>query len=53
DNGDMADEIAKDFADGKAYGITGTPGFFVNGVKLSGAQPYSVFEAAIEAALNE
>jgi protein-disulfide isomerase len=45
------DEIQKDFADGQAAGVSGTPGFFINGQKLVGAQPYSVFEAAIEAAL--
>ncbi len=53
DSGEMASEVQKDFSDGQQYGVTGTPGFFVNGVKISGAQPYSVFEAAIEAALNE
>ncbi|MBT4917082.1 DsbA family protein [Candidatus Peregrinibacteria bacterium] len=41
-------EIEKDFNDGMTYGVTGTPGFFVNGVRLSGAQPYEVFEKVIE-----
>ncbi len=45
-------EVQEDFQEGGALGITGTPGFFVNGRLISGAQPYSVFEAAIEAALN-
>jgi len=53
DSGEMASEVQKDFTDGQAAGVTGTPAFFVNGVKLSGAQPFSVFEAAIEAALAE
>ena len=45
-------EVAKDYNDGGRLGITGTPGFFVNGQLLTGAQPYSVFAAAIEAELN-
>lgn len=47
------DEINKDFRDGQSYGVTGTPGFFINGKKLSGALPYTVFEQAIEEALEE
>ena len=46
-----ASEVAEDFSDGGRLGVQGTPSFFVNGVQISGAQPYSVFEAAIEAAL--
>jgi len=30
--------------------VSGTPSFFVNGVLLVGAQPFSAFEQAIEAA---
>lgn len=57
------DEVAKDNADGLAVlpSPAGTPSFFVgkssadgtiNGNVVVGAQPYSVFKAAIEAALN-
>jgi protein-disulfide isomerase/plastocyanin len=53
DSGAMADEVAKDLADGQSYGITGTPGFFINGKMLSGAMPYEAFEAEIEAALAD
>jgi protein-disulfide isomerase len=52
DNGDMASEVQKDFLDGQQAGVQGTPGFFVNGVPISGAQPFSVFEQVIEAALS-
>ena len=45
-------EVADDYNDGGRLGITGTPGFFVNGELVTGAQPYSVFAAAIEAALS-
>jgi len=52
DSGQMAGEIAKDMADGQSYGVQGTPGFFINGKPISGAQPFSVFQQAIEAELN-
>ncbi len=53
DNGDMADEVAKDMRDGQAVGIRGTPGFIINGQLVTGAQPFSVFQQAIDAALAE
>ncbi|HII88613.1 TPA: disulfide bond formation protein DsbA, partial [Candidatus Woesearchaeota archaeon] len=31
----------------------GTPGFFINGVKVVGAQPFQVFEQVIEAELKK
>jgi len=52
DTGAMAAEVAKDMADGQAAGIQGTPGFLINGKLVSGAQPYQVFQQAIEAALK-
>jgi len=45
-------EVQKDMRDGSAAGITGTPGFIINGELVSGAQPFSVFEQIIEAQLN-
>ncbi len=32
-------------------GVTGTPGFFINGICLSGAQPEAAFEKIIQAEL--
>lgn len=52
DSGKHAAKVKQDLADGQAAGVSGTPSFFVNGQKLVGAQPYSAFEQAIEAALN-
>ncbi|MFH1587183.1 MAG: DsbA family protein [Candidatus Diapherotrites archaeon] len=52
DSGKYASEVQKDVADGQAYGVSGTPAFFINGTKLIGAQPYSKFEEAIENALK-
>lgn len=53
DENRYADKIQSDMASGVAAGVTGTPGFLVNGQLVVGAQPYSVFQAAIEAALAE
>lgn len=46
------EEVQKDLSDGQRAGITGTPGFLINNKRISGAQPYSAFEALIEEALN-
>lgn len=51
DSGQMAEEILKDTQDGQAAGVTGTPGFKVGTQLISGAQPFSVFKAAIDAEL--
>ena len=51
DSGAMADEVRKDFADGQAAGVSGTPAFIVNGQFVSGAQPFSVFKQIIDAEL--
>ncbi len=51
DSGEMEEEVKKDLADGQKLGIRGTPAFFVNGTLISGAQPFSVLEQAIEAEL--
>jgi len=48
------DEVTKDYDDGVKVGVDGTPALFINGVKVTpaGAQPFSVFQTAIEAALR-
>ncbi|MFH1916490.1 MAG: DsbA family protein [Nanoarchaeota archaeon] len=51
DSGKMASEVAKDMNDGAGYGVKGTPAVFVNGKLISGAQPFSAFKQAIDAAL--
>ncbi len=52
DSGKMSSEVQKDTADGSKYGVQGTPAFFINGKLISGAQPYSVFQQAIETELK-
>ncbi len=39
--------IMADLDEGARLGIRGTPGFFINGHFLSGAQPYQVFEQTV------
>ncbi len=51
DSGKYADEVAKDLADGSSAGVTGTPAFIINGLRLDGALPYSQFKQIIDAEL--
>ena len=60
-NNDFEDEIQADMSDGQAAGVTGTPGFIVGtlgsdgqveGVVISGAQPYSSFKAELDKFLD-
>ncbi|MCB1033404.1 MAG: thioredoxin domain-containing protein [Acidobacteria bacterium] len=44
--------IDGDMAFGTQLGVSGTPGFFVNGEFLNGAQPINAFEPLIEKAKN-
>jgi protein-disulfide isomerase len=43
DNREMASEVAADLAEGDRVGVNATPTFFVNGRKITGAQPVAVF----------
>lgn len=52
DSGKKTAEVQKDIDDGLAYDVSGTPTFFINGIKLVGAQPYSVFQQVIDKELN-
>jgi len=52
-SGKYLDEVNKDLQDGKSYGVTGTPGFFIGNeeggyIKVTGAQPYSVFQSVLD-----
>jgi protein-disulfide isomerase len=53
DSGEMEAEVLADLEAGSLAGVSGTPAFFINGIKIEGAQPYANFEATIEAALAE
>lgn len=45
-------QIQQDSQDGMRAGVTGTPGFFINGIFLSGAQSEATFEKAIQEQLS-
>ena len=53
DEGRYIDEVEIDGFDGQIAGVRGTPGFFINGQILSGAQPYSIFERMIQRELGK
>ena len=44
----QAAEVQKDFEDGNAVGVSGTPAFFINGIMLSGALPFEEFKVVID-----
>ena len=44
-------EVQKQQQAGASKGVSGTPTVFVEGQKLVGAQPFSVFKTAIDAEL--
>jgi protein-disulfide isomerase len=48
-----AAKVDKDLAQGKAAGVNGTPHFLINGVALSGAQPFDKFKEVIDAQLSK
>lgn len=43
--------LAADFSLGRDQGVRGTPGFFINGQYVAGAQPFETFAAIIESEL--
>jgi len=56
-NGSYIEEIRNDLDDGRDYGVSGTPGFFVGNdqigyVELKGAQPFESFKKIIDAQLD-
>ena len=55
--GTHVEDIRGDLEDGRSYGITGTPGFFIGNddvgyVSVEGAQPYDVFKRVIDSQLE-
>ena len=55
--GTHVEDIRGDLEDGRAYGVTGTPGFFIGNddvgyVSVEGAQPYDVFKRVIDSQLE-
>ena len=48
----LAVQVSQDIAIANGLGITGTPAFFINGKKLSGAQPLAKFKELIDAQIT-
>lgn len=44
----LMDRINADVAEAQKFGISGTPGFVINGVSLKGAYPFSEFKTIID-----
>jgi protein-disulfide isomerase len=51
DTGKFADKVQRDILDGQKAGVSSTPSFFVNGVRV-GDRTYEALKAAIDAALK-
>jgi protein-disulfide isomerase len=51
-NNTNANIVAQEKSDAGAAGVNSTPSFFLNGTAITGAQPYSVFQQAIDSALR-
>jgi protein-disulfide isomerase len=52
DSGKFKDKVDAEDKEGAAFGVTGTPTFFINGTRLVGAQPFEAFKAAIDKELK-
>ena len=52
DKGSYLGTVRADMAEANSFGITGTPGFLINGRVLTGAQPIEKFEAIIDSELR-
>lgn len=52
DSGKYYEKVQQDLSEGQKSGVTGTPAFFINGILLSGAQPFETFQKIIETELN-
>jgi protein-disulfide isomerase len=52
DTGKTAESVKQSVQKGSGVGVSGTPAFFVNGVMISGAQPFESFQEIIRAELS-
>ncbi len=47
DSGKFSEKIQHSIEQGKNSGVSGTPAFFINGIMLSGAQPFEAFQEVV------
>lgn len=48
ENSTMASEVANDYTAARAYGVQGTPTFYINGLEVVGAQDLEFFKSIID-----
>jgi protein-disulfide isomerase len=48
DQGTYTERVRAETAEAQSYGITGTPGFLINGRVITGARPMEAFESVID-----
>ncbi|MEM7679006.1 MAG: thioredoxin domain-containing protein, partial [Myxococcota bacterium] len=53
DDPELKQWVKSDMAEGSKVGVRGTPATFINGMMLSGAQPFDAFKRVIEAELKK
>lgn len=53
DSGKYKAQVNRDIAEGRSFGISGTPSFLINGERFVGAQPIDKFSEKIDAALKK
>jgi predicted DsbA family dithiol-disulfide isomerase len=51
-NGEHAAKVDEDMAEGAKIGMNGTPGFYINGIVLTGAVPFENFKVVIDEELE-
>ena len=47
-SGEYKAQVSRDQEDGRKAGISSTPGFFINGIAVTGAQPETAFEKIVD-----
>jgi protein-disulfide isomerase len=50
--GEYKGQVSSDQEDGRKAGISSTPGFFINGIAVTGAQPEAAFEKVVDSELK-
>ena len=53
DSRKYSNKVNADMIEGQAVGVSGTPASFVNGILVSGAQPYATFKNLVDSELSE
>ena len=51
DTGKTAESVKQSVQKGSGVGVSGTPAFFINGIMISGAQPFETFQEIVESEL--